>query len=64
MNALTAGDIIPYTDYERQREAFRAGIIDLKKRRRISAGDLLLPLHAGALETFAESLSNVSGSCC
>mgnify|MGYP003344803147 CR=1 FL=1 len=41
MNALTAGDIIPYTDYERQREAFRAGIIDLKKRRRISVGPLV-----------------------
>lgn len=41
MNALTAADIIPRAEYERQREAYRAGIIELKKRRRISVGPLV-----------------------
>jgi len=41
MNALTAGDIRPSADYERQREAFRARIIALKQRRRISVGPLI-----------------------
>ena len=41
MNALIPNDIIPYADYERQREGFRARIIELKKRRRISVGPLI-----------------------
>jgi hypothetical protein len=41
MNALISNDIIPYADYERQREGFRARIIELKKRRRISVGPLV-----------------------
>jgi hypothetical protein len=41
MKALTPSDIIPYADYERQREGFRARIIELKKRRRISVGPLV-----------------------
>ncbi len=38
MQALTSADLIPYEEYERQREAFRANIIALKQRRRISIG--------------------------
>ncbi len=38
MQALTTADLIPYEEYERQREAFRANIIALKQRRRISIG--------------------------
>lgn len=41
MNALLPNDIIPYADYERQREGYRARIIELKKRRRISVGPLI-----------------------
>jgi len=41
MIALLSSDIIPYADYERQREAFRARIIELKQRRRISVGPLI-----------------------
>ena len=41
MIALLPSDIIPYADYERQREAFRARIIELKQRRRISVGPLI-----------------------
>jgi hypothetical protein len=41
MNALMPNDIIPYADYERQREGFRASIIELKQRRRISIGPLI-----------------------
>ena len=41
MNAITSGDVIPYEEYERQREAFRAKIIALKQRRRISIGPLI-----------------------
>ena len=41
MKALLAGDILSYADYERQREGFRAGIIALKQRRRISVGPLI-----------------------
>jgi hypothetical protein len=35
MMALLPSNIIPYADYERQREAFRARIIELAKRCRI-----------------------------
>lgn len=35
---IAPGDIIPYQEYERQREAFRANIIALKQRRRMSIG--------------------------
>lgn len=38
---ITLHDIIPYADYERQREEFRARIIALKQRRRISVGPLM-----------------------
>ena len=41
MKAITPGDIVPYEEYERQREAFRAKIIALKQRRRISIGPLI-----------------------
>lgn len=41
MNTLISSDIIPYADYERQREGFRARIIELKQRRRISVGPLI-----------------------
>lgn len=41
MNALTANEIIPSAEYERQREGFRARIIELKQRRRISVGPLV-----------------------
>ena len=34
-------DVIPYAEYERQREEFRSRIIALKQRRRISVGPLL-----------------------
>ncbi|HMS86113.1 MAG TPA: DUF3501 family protein [Nitrospira sp.] len=38
MQALTVADLIACEEYERQREAFRANIIALKQRRRISVG--------------------------
>lgn len=41
MKAITANDLISYEEYERQREAFRANIIALKQRRRISIGPLI-----------------------
>lgn len=41
VKALTLEDVIPYADYERQREEFRARIIALKQRRRIAAGPLM-----------------------
>ncbi len=41
MKALTSSDIIPFAEYERQREGYRARIIELKKRRRISVGPLI-----------------------
>jgi hypothetical protein len=41
MNALTQQDLIPQTEYEQQREAFRRRIIDMKQRRRISVGDMI-----------------------
>lgn len=41
MKAITAGDIIPYETYEKQREEFRSRIIALKQRRRISIGPLI-----------------------
>ena len=41
MNAITLDDVIPYAEYERQREAFRARIIALKQRRRIAVGPLM-----------------------
>jgi len=33
VKTITSGDVIPYEEYERQREAFRAKIIALKQRR-------------------------------
>jgi len=41
MRPLTQADLIPYADYERQREEFRSRIIALKQRRRISVGPLI-----------------------
>ena len=41
MKVITSGDVIPHEEYERQREAFRAKIIALKQRRRISVGPLI-----------------------
>ncbi|MDF0674277.1 MAG: DUF3501 family protein [Nitrospira sp.] len=41
MKAITSGDVISYEEYERQRDAFRAKIIALKQRRRISLGPLI-----------------------
>jgi uncharacterized protein DUF3501 len=41
MNGILLKDVIPYAEYERQREAFRARIIALKQRRRISVGPLV-----------------------
>jgi hypothetical protein len=38
MKAIAPEDIIPHQEYERQREAFRAKIIALKQRRRMSVG--------------------------
>ncbi len=39
MNQLTHNDLIAQDEYERQREAYRQTIIDLKRRRRIGIGD-------------------------
>lgn len=41
MNVLTSQDLLPAAEYERQREQFRAQIIALKQRRRISVGPLV-----------------------
>lgn len=41
MMPITVTDVIPYADYERQRESYRARIIALKQRRRISVGPLI-----------------------
>lgn len=41
MNTIRLEDVVPYSDYERQREEFRARIIALKQRRRISVGPLI-----------------------
>jgi Protein of unknown function (DUF3501) len=41
MTMLTQADILPAADYERQREPFRARIIELKRRRRISVGPVI-----------------------
>ncbi|MEK9140670.1 MAG: DUF3501 family protein [Nitrospirota bacterium] len=38
---ITVDDLIPYEEYERQRESFLANIIALKQRRRISIGPLI-----------------------
>jgi len=39
MNQLTPNDLLPPDEYERQREAYRQTIIDLKRRRRIGIGE-------------------------
>jgi hypothetical protein len=41
VKTITFGDVIPHEEYERQREAFRANIIELKRRRRLSIGPLI-----------------------
>lgn len=41
MGGMTLDDVIPYAEYERQREEFRSRIIALKQRRRISVGPLV-----------------------
>jgi hypothetical protein len=38
---LTVDDIVDHRAYERERDEFRAGIIAMKKRRRIALGDLV-----------------------
>ena len=44
MKPITANDLISYEEYERQRESFRATIIALKQRRRMSLGPLITVL--------------------
>ncbi len=41
MKPLTVHDVMPLEEYERERDAFRQRIIDLKQWRRISVGDLV-----------------------
>ena len=41
MRKLTVDDIVDHRAYEREREAFRADIIAIKKRRRIALGDFV-----------------------
>ena len=41
MNVLTRDDVLPFDEYERQREAYRSRIIALKQRRRVSLGPLM-----------------------
>ena len=41
MRKLTTADITDHREYEREREAFRAEIIAMKKRRRIPLGDVM-----------------------
>ena len=41
MKPLIQADLLSTTDYERQRESFRARIIELKRRRRIALGPLI-----------------------
>jgi hypothetical protein len=41
VKAIVPEDIIPHEEYERQREAFRAKIIALKQRRRLSIGPFI-----------------------
>ena len=41
MKTIGLQDVIPYEEYERQRESFRANIIALKQRRRIALGPLI-----------------------
>ncbi len=41
MKRLTTQDILPLDSYERERDAFRQRIIELKQWRRISIGDLI-----------------------
>ena len=41
MKQLVQTDLLPTTEYERGREAFRSRIIELKRRRRISIGPLI-----------------------
>lgn len=38
MKAIVSAEVIPHEEYERQREVFRAKIIALKQRRRLSIG--------------------------
>ena len=41
MRKLTVDDIVDHRAYERERPGFRAGIIDMKRRRRIALGDIV-----------------------
>lgn len=41
MNAITMNEVMPIAEYERQREAFRSRVIELKRKRRISVGPLV-----------------------
>lgn len=42
MKPLTVQDVLSIEDYERSRETFRRRIIDLKQRRRLSVGNLIM----------------------
>jgi hypothetical protein len=44
VKVITADELISFDEYERQRESFRATIIALKQRRRISLGPLITML--------------------
>ena len=41
MRKLTVDDIVDHRAYERERQELRAGIIDMKRRRRIALGDIV-----------------------
>ena len=41
MRKLTVDDIVDHRAYERERPDFRAGIIEMKRRRRIALGDIV-----------------------
>lgn len=41
MKQLTTADVIDIAQYEKQREAFRSQIMELKKHRRVQVGDLI-----------------------
>ena len=48
MRKLTHADIKDLREYEREREAFRSEIIDMKKRRRIALGDIVTMVFENA----------------
>ena len=66
MRKLTRHDIKDLQEYERERDAFRAEIISLKKRRRIALGDIITVVFENAATmrfqiqemVFAEGISD------